>query len=510
METDQVESIIVVGGGDAGLLNALALEKGLAKADITVIDNFEDPIPEVGKSTLLTLARFLHQSLDIDQRRMLSEVKLAWKTTVHLKDWCGREFYSPLGAEIPRSEQTSPVLLDQNHEREFQEFYYRYQQGNFDTIYGEVAEHPGKTALIVSKDDPTSMSKALPDAAYQFDTRSFNRFLRKVCRERGVTLVNDRITDVQTEDGGIASVASDEAEYTADLYVDATGFKRLLMNELDNEFREYDLPVDSAVVTQTDIDLSDIVSATVVTTGEAGWFWQIDTLEVRDLGYVYSSSHISDDDAKRELIEHREEDIADNEFSQYRFDSGVLEEPWLENCVAAGNAVGFVEPLQSTALTTAGIMAERLGRMLAKHGRVNHQGLRDLYNESALATWDEVYNFISLYYVFNSGSTDFWRDARQINPDGIPQHETYQESGFAAPTDRFRLTRTDADLNEYFLYHLILHELGVKSAFFESVDVDVDPTVVDAVETYTANLSDRVEQLLSYEEFYRRYPTNFD
>lgn len=508
MKTDQVDSFLVVGGGDAGLMTALALEKGLAEAEIVVVDDFDESVPQVGKSTLSTLVRFLHESLDIDQRRLLSEVKLTWKTTIHLKDWCGLEFYSPLGAEIPRSGQTSRVLLDDNHEREFQEYYYRYQQENFDTIYGEVAEHPGATALIVSDDG--SPSKALPDAAYQFDTNSFNQFLRKLCRERGVTLVNDRITDVATSDGCIESVASDESEYTADLYVDASGFKRLLMRELDNEFREFDLPADSAIVTTTDISLSDIVSATVVTTGKAGWFWQIDTLDVRDLGYVYSSSHISDEEAKQEFIDHHDEDIADNEFRQYRFDSGVLETPWLENCVAAGNALGFVEPLQSTALTTTGLLAERLARMLAKHGRYNHRGVRDLFNESAITTWREVYNFISLYYVFNPGSTEFWQDARQINPDGIPQHEAYQASGFSAPSDRIRLTRTDADLNEYYLYHLVLRELGVDSAFFESIDADVAPEVVNAVESYTDNLSSRVKELMTYEEFFQMFHSGFD
>jgi tryptophan halogenase len=503
MDTEQVESIVVVGGGDGGLLSALALEKGLADAEITVVDDFDESIPEVGKSTLTTLARFLHQSLDIDQGRFLSEVKLAWKTTVYVEDWCGKEFYSPLGAEIPRSEQTSRLLLDPNHEREFQEFYYRYHQENFDDIYGEVAQHPGKTALARPDSDPTSVEKALPDAAYQFDSRSFNRFLRKVCKERDVNLVNDRITDVETADGRIESVASDDATYTADLYVDASGFKRLLMSELDAGFREFDLPVDSAVVTTTDLDMSDIVSATVVTTGEAGWFWQIDTLEVRDLGYVYSSDHISDEEAKAEFIEHRDdEDLAGNDFRQYRFDSGVLETPWTENCVALGNALGFVEPLQSTVLTTTGLLAERFARLFAKHGRVNHQGVRDLFNESVHETWDEVYDFLSLYYVFNSGETEFWRDARQINPDGIDHHESYQASGFAAPDERFRLTRHDTDLNDYTLYHRILRELGVDSAFLESADIDVDPEVTDAVDSYTANLSDRAEQLLDYEEFY--------
>jgi len=42
------------------------------------------------------------------------------------------------------------------------------------------------------------------------------------------------------------------------------------MSELDNPLVEFDLPVDSAVKASVDVSLKEIVSATVVTTGEAG------------------------------------------------------------------------------------------------------------------------------------------------------------------------------------------------------------------------------------------------
>jgi tryptophan halogenase len=282
------------------------------------------------------------------------------------------------------------------------------------------------------------------------------------------------------------------------------------MDELDNSFDQFDLPVDSAAVATVDIDLSEVVSATVVTTGTAGWFWQIDTYDVRDLGYVYSSDHISDEAAVQEFIETRDEEIDPDEVRHYRFDSGVLEEPWLNNCVAIGNALGFVEPLQSTALTTSAMLAYRLSRFLGKHGRVNHEGLRQLYNDTTLATWEEVYNFISLYYKYSSGTTQFWEDARSINPGKTQEYVSYQQSGFGGIEERSSLTRTDADLNPYYLYCLILRNLGVNSEFFENIDIDVDPAVIKRVEEHSSSVSEQMNQYLSYREFYHSFHPGFE
>lgn len=517
----QINQVKIVGGGDAGLLTALALEKALDEADIVVIDDFEEAVPEVGKSTLTALVRVLHESLDIDQQRLTQNVKLAWKSTVHFEDWCGRSFHSPLGASIPvvnsfdeRSTSEPRAIRSENlthgHMAEFHEFYYRYQKGEFSTLYGELAERPGLSPIIISPQNPMAVEMGLGEVAYHFDSNSLNRFLRTVCRERGVSLVDDRITDIEVNDSRIERIASKSTNYTADLYMDASGFKRLLMCELENDFVRFDLPVDSAVVTTTDLSLSDVVSATVVTSGDAGWFWQIDTVDVRDLGYVYSSDHISDEAAKRELIETRGEDIYLDEIRQYRFESGVMERAWVENCVVVGNALGFVEPLQSTALTTSALLAERFARLLGQHGGVNHRGVRKMYNSTTRETWDDIYKFISLYYMFNDGTTEFWKDARSIDPGTIPQHESYQQSGFAAPGDRLSLTQPDTGLNGWYLYHLVLNQLGVESEFFEELEFTVDPAVAEAVDSYTEGLAGRADEFLSYQQFFGSFHPGFD
>jgi tryptophan halogenase len=518
---EEIESITVVGGGDAGLLTALALDRELDGVEVVVVDDSDESVPEVGKSTLSYVVTFLQDCLGIDIGRVIGEVKLAWKATVYFEDWTGLDpFHSPLGQALPITsdddDAAGPEInnLTPSHEDEFHEFYHRYERRDFSTLYELVAETPGVAPIAIHRDDVSTIEQPLPSASYHFNSRSFNEFLRKVYRERGGNLVGDRITRVETSGDRIDRLVGETDDYSADLYVDASGFQRVLAGELDNPLVEFDLPVDSAVVATPEIPHSEIVSATVVTSGDAGWFWQIDTADetcgARDVGYVYSSAHLSEEAAEREFLETRDEEIDPGEIRRYRFDSGVLETPWLGNCVAIGNALGFVEPLQSTALTTSCKLAARLARLLGKHGRINHEGMRRLFNESTRDTWEEVYDFVSIYYKYNSGSTPFWEDARSINPGELPHYRSYQDSGFSAWRDRYRLTRTATDLNEYYLYYHVLRNLGVESEFYERLDVEPDPEVAERVDEYTAGLPDEMDRFLTYEEFYRGIHPGFD
>lgn len=513
LTTGQIDSITFVGGGDNGILTALALEQRLSDVDITIIDDFEEPQPQVGKSTLTSFVDFLHDVLEIDRKRLFYNVPLAFKTTIYFKDWCSIDsFHSPLGMTLPAvTPDSQPQAMSPDPEAEFNEFYYRYQEREFSEIYGEVAEHPGTMPHeFETTTAALEVQQVLPDAAYHFNTQAFNEFLRTLCEERGIELVNDRIREVEITNNRIDRLGGETTDYMADLYVDASGFNRVLMSELDNSFVELDVPVDSTVKTTTDISLSDVVSGTVVTTGDAGWIWQIDTYTTRDIGYVYSSSHISEQAAKQELVEMRDEAIDPDDIRHYQWEPGILEKAWVSNCVAAGNALAFAEPLHSFALTAAASLALRLANLLGNHGRINHEGLRNLYNECARAKWDEIYKFQSVFYRFNSGSTPFWEDARSVDSGQIEQYDAYQESGFAAPNNRDTILRTGTDQNRFYLYYLAFRNLEVDSEFFESLDFAVDPEIITEIKDYTASLSDEVDDLLSYEEFYHTLKLDFE
>ncbi|MDP0880684.1 tryptophan 7-halogenase, partial [Klebsiella variicola] len=91
----------------------------------------------------------------------------------------------------------------------------------------------------------------------------------------------------------------------ADLFVDCSGFKGLLINETlgepflpfaDNLFNDRAVAMPTALV-----ETEDIPSETVSTALRHGWAWQIPLTSRHGNGYVYSSAFVSDDEAEREL-----------------------------------------------------------------------------------------------------------------------------------------------------------------------------------------------------------------
>ena len=99
----------------------------------------------------------------------------------------------------------------------------------------------------------------------------------------------------------------------------------------------------------------ELVSYTECTAIENGWVWNIPLWD-KIGGYVYSSKHVSDEDAKQEFIkqlETRGYDISDCEFKKLPMKVGRYERSFVKNVVAIGLSAGFIEPLESNGLNCA-------------------------------------------------------------------------------------------------------------------------------------------------------------
>jgi tryptophan halogenase len=95
-----------------------------------------------------------------------------------------------------------------------------------------------------------------------------------------------------------------------------------------------------------------------------------------------------------------------------RFKSGRHETFWSGNVVAIGNAYGFVEPLESTAIHMVIVELAYLTGCLASAG--DGEPDRAFANERIGAHWDYLRGFLALHYRFNTRFDNaFWRAARE-------------------------------------------------------------------------------------------------
>ena len=495
---EQVSSVTVVGGGDSGMLTALAIRQLHPDMTIRVVDDFSEDPPNVGKSTFYAIMTLFHDFLEIDETRFYHEVKPVWKGSVFFRDWCGYDpFHFAFDARSKKPNPASP--------RSGQSLYYHYKTQSLRTVAEEIVDQQ-KTPILFSPSDGSYAQ--YPYMAYHLPLRRFSAFLKALCGERDVDLVDDRVTDVTVGSNGqtIRRVSSDTQVYQSDLYIDCTGFRRLLISELDAEYKHFDIPLDAAVHATADHTLGDIEPATIVETGEYGWFWQIDTHDNRDLGYVYSSAHLDQDAAVAELDAHRDEEFTTVE--HYAFDSGFYEDAWVGNCIANGNAVGFIEPLQSTALTTHLKVAMRLSRMLASHARYNTPALREGFNKYVRASWNSIYDFISVHYKFAAGENDFWQEMQSIPlSEKVEAYINYYDRNGLELLDNELVDDAGTELGMISFattsLYLLMMNMGAKSSFYEEYDIPVERQIRDRVDSMNQQRESIVAECLSYEEVYR-------
>lgn len=505
-----VDSVAIVGGGDVGLLTALGIRQMNPSVDVSVVDDFQQEIPQVGKSTYREIQNILHGSLDIDEHQFISEVKPIWKASVFFRDWCDRPaFQYPFDPPDKYPNADTPNAV---------EHYYHH----YDELY-DSPDHLTRDEQIVAQGKspwyygPDGDLDRYDKVAYHLDTNRFNTFLRKLCHARGISLVNDEITAVETTGQRIDSVRSDQHQYEADLYVDATGFNRVLRREQDVEFRDFEFPLDAALNVRIDRSLSDVVPATVIETGDHGWFWQIDTYDDRDLGYVFASEYADEETAMAEFREfiaavapedaESESIVSTADVDRYDFESGYYDRAWVANCLAIGNAEGFVEPLQSTALTANASLAVQFANLLSSHGRVVDDAIRDAFNASVRRTWESIHDFIGIHYEYASGDTAFWEAMESLDVSSrIDQIQAeFDRYGYNWNVDVEDPSHL-AELKVFALpdFYTVMRNMGATSAFYETNNFDVSDDVADERDRFYRQTKRQVENdHLTVEELYR-------
>jgi tryptophan halogenase len=250
------------------------------------------------------------------------------------------------------------------------------------------------------------------------------------------------VADVETrESGGEREVAAlllgDGGRVEADLFLDASGFRsELLGRALGEPFVSYAhaLFCDRAVIGGWERTGEPILPYTTCETMDAGWCWQIEHECFINRGYVYSAAHIGDDEARAEFLR-KNPRIPAERTRVVKFRSGRTARMWAGNVVAIGNASGFVEPLEATALGVILSQAVTLADCLDDSQLGPTRTVRDVYNRYLCAIWDDVRDFLAIHYRFNTRlDTPFWHHCREHTPLGRGAEIVafYEENGPSA------------------------------------------------------------------------------
>ena len=393
-----IQNIIVLGGGSAGFLAALALKTKLPDVRVRIIRSKEIGIIGVGEGSTITLTNFLHKYLRIAYTKFFEIAQPTWK--LGLKFIWGPRPYFNYSFDNGQLLQRVPGLS------KVKAYYCDDEMSNECVV-----------SALMSQD---RVFERLPDGrpglhesiAYHFENHKFVDFLEQYAAVRGVEICDDTVQQVHMGEQGVTSLsmASGRTE-TADLYVDSSGFQSLLLGKnLAEPFTSFSstLACDRAVVGGWDRRPGEVIKPyTTCETMDSGWCWQIEHSTRVNRGYVYASAFITDSDAEAEF---RRKNPALGPTRIVKFTSGRYHRAWVKNVVAIGNAYGFVEPLEATALGVIGVQSLMLADALADCARAPEAIHLRLYNDYLIRYWDSIRAFLAVHYKYNHRvDTPFWR-----------------------------------------------------------------------------------------------------
>lgn len=413
-----IKSVVVLGGGSAGYLAAMALKKRVPALSVKVIRSKEIGVIGVGESTTVGLPVFLHGFLDVDQAEFYRRVQPSWKLGINFL-WGPRKSF----------DYTFGIQLDWQWDRlpKTNGFYCDDEFENVD-IPSALMAH--KKAFIRRPNGDPQITRHF---GYHIDNARFVAYLEDKATEMGVPSIDDVMTSVEQNDQGITKVhLASGTSVEADLWLDCTGFRSLLLGKaLKESYTSFKstLFCDRAV-TGTWRRTDEIINPyTTAETMEAGWCWQIDHPDSIMRGYVYSSSFLSDEEAEREF-RGKNPKVTDTRI--IHFASGCYQRSWVKNVVAIGNAAGFVEPLESTSLAVIADESRMLAEILHQSDREPTHGMIASYNEINLRSWNIIRDFLGIHYKFNTRLTNaFWRECQLSTQLGAIEGliEYYRENG---------------------------------------------------------------------------------
>jgi tryptophan halogenase len=402
-----VQKVLILGGGSAGFMAALALKRRVPGLKVRLLRSKDIGIIGVGEGSTASFTEFLHQYLRVDPRMFHELARPTWKLGLKFL-WGPRPYFHYTFGPGPEV-RSDPSLPKPN--------------GFF---CEEDIECPDPYAALLHEDrvffrSPQGLPVPHQFFSYHFENERFVSFLEHAAVSVGVEVAEGTVAEVRRDDRGVSElVLHGGAVETADLYVDCSGFASVLLGKaLEEPFVSYkpSLFCERAVVggwdRQASRDPRDqiIKPYTTCETMEAGWAWQIEHEHRINRGYVYCPDFITDEQAEAEF---RAKNPLVGPTRVVRFVSGRYERGWVGNVVAVGNASGFVEPLEATALGAIGQQSRVLAESLAAADRQPRPTQAAMYNRFHQLYWDGIRNFLAVHYKFNTRSdSPFWRECRE-------------------------------------------------------------------------------------------------
>ena len=401
--------ICVVGDGAAGLMaaNLFAVKNYVSK--VTLIGSSKIPSIGVGESTTLIFEN-LHRSFDANFASFVTESDACVKTGVMYSNWSKNEFLHFF--KMPH--------IYEMHGVDFLE--YSNSLGNKDPdvfihellanrLYKDVKEHK----------IPIRTPNCFYGLGWHFDAGKYIAYLKKLFQRNPnkTEFIDDTVVDCKFKKDDTIDFITLESnrKIEADYYVISTGKTQQSSEIFKIKYHDLSdvLLTDKALFfPKKYIDRKkEMHPYTIAKTMKNGWRWITPTWSRIGTGYVFSSNHITIEQA----IEEFQDDIGDKNVipNVVDFHPRYSTKTFNANYMTLGMCNGFLEPLDAPGLTISCALTILLDEFLSKNDYFNQINRLNNITKELYQGWAAF--ILTQYKTSHRSDTQFWDDHKNVKFD---------------------------------------------------------------------------------------------
>ena len=322
MNPRSVAEISIIGGGTAGWLTALYAKTVMPSKVITVIESDEIGILGAGEGSTVQFVELLDM-LDIPVSLLVKETGATIKNGIKFTNWnnegktdffyhgfssygnTSTSFYNQRNiiASSPTTYIIGSLLGDHINNYSFSTKLSEDNKVGF--LYDENRADPSVNPIL-HYEQAAAFS-------IHFDEVKLAEFLKKIALDRGIRHIEGIVKDFkQKEDGDVNYLILESGkEIKCDFVFDCSGFQRFFAKKFKSKWVSYKdfLPVNKAVSFFLPMEKEYVPSYTEAIAMKYGWIWKIPLQDRYGCGYVFDSSLINEEDAKKEVEEYLKQSV---------------------------------------------------------------------------------------------------------------------------------------------------------------------------------------------------------
>jgi tryptophan halogenase len=427
--------IVIVGAGAAGYFAAAAIKRNCPTHEVIVVSDPNTPHIGVGEAIAWNGPHFMQVVLGLKDFQWMKDSQSAWKFAVRHRGFHGddRPDYAWSFPFNPTARLLSASLWDSKYHLRttkmtdtppttmYDVWLHLKAKGLLDTYNPQQdtheLQHFAEQNKSVIEDDGQWVVSAYAGHSYHINSFYIKDVVHNlVGKPAGVKDVQIKVKDVVlTPDGAIDYLLLDnEEKMHADLFIDSTGLKRLLVSKMSSDFVELDEYCnDSSLVSLHKYESPDeYTNYTLHHAMDHGWRFSISMQDRCGEGYTYNSRINNNED--QFVDEHvKKSGHKDLNFRKFSWTPGYYKNSIVKNCLALGLSYGMSDVFDANNFSSTLRQIEKLVEMLKKDPEATNNWV-EKYNRYVEGITADVYFRIQCaFHLAPRNDTVYWQTMKE-------------------------------------------------------------------------------------------------